>query len=184
MESDVRRRTSPATVAYPQRALARLLNSSRDFAVAVDFIRRAKRYDRAAIEHAALFLGGLISYSRPFRDRHGGELGYTLRQIPMFLDVATDLGVDLVLHERIIGLSVRAIACSEPLSEPVRRAAHRSNLNVHQFSVSPRSGHLLTGELDLDAFEHISNLMRLACVLILAETGDPDRRYRAVIHRY
>jgi hypothetical protein len=183
MESDGRRRTSSVTVAHPQRALARLLNSARDFAVAVDFIKRAKHYDRAAIEHAALVLGGLISYSRPFKDRDGSELRDTLGQIPIFLDVATDLGVDLELHERIIRLSALAIACSEPLSEPLRRAASLSNSKVHRFSVSPRSGHPLTGQLDLDAFEHISNLMRLACVLILAEMGDPDTRYRAAARR-
>jgi hypothetical protein len=180
MEPKARPKAPSVSVPSPQQALVRLLNSTRDFAAAVGFIKRAQQYDQSTIEHVALFLGALISYSRPFKDRDGAAVGETLSQSPIFLAVATDLGADLELHARIVGLSLRAMACSEPLSEPLQRAASFCNSKIHSFSFPDRSGVTLARQLNLVAFERISNLMRLACVFTLSDIGDPQRRHKTV----
>jgi hypothetical protein len=180
MEPKGRAKAPSVSVASPQQALVRLLNSTRDFAAAVGFIKRARQYDQSTIEHVALFLGALISYSRPFKDRDGCTVGETLGQSPIFLAVATDLGADLKLHAKIVGLSLHAIARSEPLSGPLQRAANFCNSRIHSFSFPDQSGVKLARQLDLEAFERVSNLMRLACVFTLSDIGDPQRRHRTV----
>jgi hypothetical protein len=180
MRPKARPKPSAVIVPSPQQALVRLLSSTRDFAAAIGFIKRAGQYDPATIEHVALFLGALISYSRPFKDRDGCTAGEPLGQSPVFLAVATDLGADLQLHTRIVGLSLQAIARSEPLSEPMQRAANLCNSKIHSFSFPGRTGPTLARQLDLGAFERVANLMRLACVFTLSEIGDPERRHRTV----
>ena len=172
-----RDKISSATVADPRQALVRLLNSTRDFAAAVGFIKRARQYHRSTIEHAALYLGALICYSRPFRDRDGRAFGQTLNQSPVFLAVARDLGADLELHATAVGLSIQALACTEPLSETMQRAANASNYKVPGFSFPDRFAPTFARPLNLEAFERNANLMRLACVFTLSEIADPKRRY-------
>jgi hypothetical protein len=174
VRSNERYRISSVTVAHPQQTLGRLLNSSRDFAAAVDFLRRARAYDRSAIEHSALVLGALVSYSRPFKDRGGPVLGRPLDRLPVFLDAAVDLGVDLELHTKIIRLSIQAIGGSRPLPAPVQRAANPDKVEIHRFSFPNPLGHLLAQQLELEAFSHTSNLMRLACVFTLTQIAQPD----------
>jgi hypothetical protein len=183
-QADVGRgKISSATVVDPRQALVRLLNSTRDFAAAIGFIKRAREYDRSTIEHAALYLGALICYSRPFRPRDGRELGETLNQSPVFLAVATDVGADLELHATVVGLSLQALECTEPLSETMQGAANASNCNVLSFSFPDRSAPTVPKQLDLEAFERIANLMRLACVFTLSEIADPKRRHKTAHSR-
>jgi len=110
MQPKGRPKISSITVPNPQQALVRLLNSTPDFAATVDFIRRARQYRRSTVEHVALLLGALISYSRPFKDHAGCALG----QIPVFAALATDLGADLQLHAGIVRLSIQALASQYP----------------------------------------------------------------------
>jgi len=168
---------SSATVIDPRQALVRLLDSTRDFAAAVGFIKRAKQYDRSTIDHAALYLGALICYSRPFRARDGLELDETLNQSPVFWAVATDIGADLELHATVVGLSIQAMACTEPLCETMQRAANVSTCKVLSFSFPYRFAPTFPKQLDLEAFERIANLMRLACVFTVSEIADPKRRH-------
>jgi hypothetical protein len=174
---------SSATVVDPRQALVRLLNSTRDFAAAVSFIKRAKQYDGSTIEHAALYLGALICYSRPFRARDGFEIDETLDQSPVFLAVATDIGADLELHATVVGLSIQAMACTEPLCETMQRAANASKCKVLSFSFPYQFAPTFPKQLDLEAFERIANLMRLACVFTLSEIADPKRRHKTAHSR-
>jgi hypothetical protein len=176
VRSNERCRISSVTVARPQQTLGRLLNSSRDFAAAVDFLKRARAYDRSGLEYNALLLGALVSYSRPFKDRGGPVLGRPLDRLPAFLDAAVDLGVDLELHTRIVRLSVRAIGGSQPVAAPVQRAANPGNVEIQRFSFPNPLRYLLSQQLELEAFSHISHLMRLACVFTLMQIAQPDTR--------
>jgi hypothetical protein len=183
-QADVGRGTiSTATVVDPRQALVRLLNSTRDFAAAIGFIKRARQYDRLTSEHAALYLGALICYSRPFRPRDGRELGETLNQSPVFLAVARDVGVDLELHATVVGLSIQALACTEPLCETMQRAANASNCKDLSFSFPYRFAPTFPRQLDLEAFERVANLMRLACVFTLSEIADPKRKHKTAHSR-
>jgi hypothetical protein len=167
-------RNGPAVRSYPRKkyasfttldrptTLSRLLNSSRDFA--------------AAVEYTALLLAGLVSYSRPFTDRDGSVLGPTLHEIPIFLDVAGDLGADLEIHAKIMQLSARAITGAQTAVPPAERSDGTSTLRVHRFSFPHPFGHLLLDHLDVRAFQQIANLMRLACVFTLTEIGSWNER--------
>jgi hypothetical protein len=174
VRSNERCRISSITVAHPQQTLGRLLNSLHDFATAVDFLRRARAYDRFSIERDALLLGALVSYSRPFKHRGGPVPGRPLDQLPVFLDAAVDLGVDLELHVKLVKLSAQAIAGSQPVAAPVQRTTNLGNVKIQRFSFPNPLGHLLAQQLELEAFSHISNLMRLACVFTLTQIARPD----------
>jgi hypothetical protein len=155
-----------------------LLNSSRDFGAAIDFLKRARNYDRCAIEYTALLLGALISYLRPFKDSRGSVLGRALHEIPIFLDAAVDLGIDLELHLRILQLSVQAIGGSQMAAAGNPQAGIRGNVQIHRFSFPYPSGHLFAHQLDVDAFEQNCNLMRLACVFTLTELSGASAKNR------
>jgi hypothetical protein len=173
------RKASPSNTVDLPKTLSRLLNSSRDFAAAVDFLQRARNYDRAAIEYTALLLGALISYARPFKDRQGSSLGRPLHEIPIFLDAAVDLGVDLELHLKILQLSTQASGDSQTTVVANRHGGSQRDMQIHRFSFPYPSGHLLEDQLDVGAFEQISNLMRLACIFAITELGGASAKYRS-----
>jgi len=174
MEPKGRTKIQSIIAPNPQQSLVRLLNSTPDFAAAVDFVSRARRCRQSTIKHAALLLGALLSYSRPFKDHDGCALS----QIPVFGALATDLGADLQLHVRIVRLSMQALASSQRLY--MQAAGNHSSCKLQSYWLADRLGPTLAGQLDLEAFERIANLMRVACVLTLAEIGDPHRRHRTV----
>jgi hypothetical protein len=174
--SNERRQISSVTVAHPQRTLARLLNSSRDFAAAGDCLKRARTYDRSGIEYAALLLGALVSYSRPFKDRGDSAPDRSLDLLPVFLDAAVDLGVDLELHIKLVRLGIKALGGSQPVAAPVQRAASLSKVKILRFSLPHPLRHLLAEQLELEAFGRIANLMRLACVFTLTQIAQPHAR--------
>ena len=171
MRSNERCRISKLTVAQPQRTLGRLLNSSQEFAAAVELVARA-RACRADLEYDALVLGALISYSRPFKDTGDPLLGPPLDQLPAFLATAVDLGVDLALHLELLRLGTRAIDSAKPVTATVQRTS-RSNLGIHRFSFPNPLGHVLAQQLPPEPLEHISHLMRLACVFTLRQIARP-----------
>ena len=172
MRSNERCRISTLTVAHPQRTLGRLLNSCRDFDAAIDFLGRARIHDRAARD--AMLLGALISYSHPFKDRDHPLLGRPLNQLPVFLDAAADLGVNLELHVRLLQLRAHAVGSSPPLTAPLRPSASSSNAGTHRFSFASPLGHCLAQQLERQAFERIAHLMRLACVFTLKQIAHPE----------
>jgi hypothetical protein len=174
VRSNERCRISTVTVAQPHRTLGRLLNSCGDFAAAVEFVGRARACGRADIEYDALVLGALVSYSRPFKEADDPILGRPLDQLPAFLDAAVDLGVDLELHLELLELGTRAIGSSKPVTAAVRRSASRGNQRTHRFSFPNPLGHVLAQQLAPGPFEHISHLMRLACVFTLRQIARPD----------
>jgi hypothetical protein len=65
----------------------------------------------------------------------------------------------------------------------MQRAANVSNCNVLSFSFPHRFAPTVPKQLDLEAFERIANLMRLACVFTLSEIADPKRRHKTADSR-
>jgi hypothetical protein len=65
----------------------------------------------------------------------------------------------------------------------MQRAANASKCKVLSFSFPYQFAPTFPKQLDLEAFERIANLMRLACVFTLSEIADPKRRHKTAHSR-
>ena len=125
-------------------------------------MQAARAHLESTIEHEALLHSAILFYTRPFSKNAPRWKKLTDAAVRLIgVDIASTLGSDQTLHDRLITLRDTVIAHSEGEFFPAQHA----DLTIGskgQFGIAfqRRSWHVINEHLDLDAFARIATKMK------------------------
>ena len=137
--------------------------SAHDFETAGKFIEAAKRHPQSAIEWESLVESAVTRYARPFSCN---ERNTAVADARINVDVEQILKsqADVDLHKRIIVLRNKVVAHAEASFFPTTLLDPVGNSQASGFAVASTRWHILSENIDLDAFARITDAMRRACL--------------------
>lgn len=167
----------PSVFEDPPGVIRWMLNAAGDFGATATFISDARKHDQSTVDHVGLLIGALISYARPFRERDDDTRQASTHE-KYFLDLATDLGADLMLHAAVLRARDKLIAHSAVPLHSVSRAPKMNSRRVRAFEFPSAKFAKLAIGLDLDRLNRAALTMKLTCMFMLAEINPPPRERR------
>jgi hypothetical protein len=152
---------------YPSEAGGWPLSAAADFLSAVDFLRKEEKCRPDTAEHMGVLLGAVIAYARPFTDSASQAFNQHPDQKECFMGIAADLGSNPDVHSAILLAREELLVLSDSWGASCR--ASGSHRRMRRFAYpNPHCAGIMS-RIDLGDFRRAAILMRLACVLFLAE---------------